>query len=72
MRGGKVRYVGVSNFVGWQLQKAAFLGGGAAAPIVTLQPQYNLLIRDIELEIVEYAATKASGSCRGPRWPAAG
>jgi aryl-alcohol dehydrogenase-like predicted oxidoreductase len=60
VRAGKIRYAGVSNFVGWQLQKAALLAG-AAAPIVTLQPQYSLLVRDIELEIVEVCRNEGIG-----------
>jgi aryl-alcohol dehydrogenase-like predicted oxidoreductase len=50
---GKVRYVGLSNFTGWQIQKAVGLAqhGGLARP-VTLQPQYNLLAREIEWEIL--------------------
>ena len=60
VRAGKVCYVGVSNFVGWQLQKAALLAGDAA-PIVTLQPQYNLLVRDIELEIVDVCRNEGIG-----------
>jgi aryl-alcohol dehydrogenase (NADP+) len=60
VRAGKIRYVGVSNFVGWQLQKAALLAGDAA-PIVTLQPQYNLLVRDIELEIVDVCRNEGIG-----------
>lgn len=53
VRAGKIRYVGVSNFVGWQLQKAALLTQHLGLPpIVTLQPQYNLLVRDIEFELV--------------------
>ena len=60
VRAGKIRYAGVSNFVGWQLQKAALLAGDAA-PIVTLQPQYNLLVRDIELEIVDVCRNDGIG-----------
>jgi aryl-alcohol dehydrogenase-like predicted oxidoreductase len=53
VRAGKIRYVGVSNFTGWQLQKAALLTRYLGlAPIVTLQPQYNLLARDIEWELI--------------------
>jgi aryl-alcohol dehydrogenase-like predicted oxidoreductase len=50
---GKVRYVGLSNFTGWQIQKAVDLAehGGLTRP-VTLQPQYNLLAREIEWEIL--------------------
>jgi aryl-alcohol dehydrogenase-like predicted oxidoreductase len=53
VRAGKIRYPGVSNFTGWQLQKAALLCEFLRlAPVVTLQPQYNLLARDIEFEVV--------------------
>ena len=53
VRAGKVRYVGLSNYTGWQLQQAVDLAEhrGWARP-VTLQPQYNLLVREIEWEIV--------------------
>ena len=60
VRAGKIRYAGVSNFVAWQLQKAALLAS-EAAPIVTLQPQYNLLVRDIELEIVDVCRNEGIG-----------
>ncbi len=50
---GKVHYIGLSNFTGWQLQKTVDLAEarGLTRP-VTLQPQYNLLVREIEWEIV--------------------
>jgi aryl-alcohol dehydrogenase-like predicted oxidoreductase len=53
IRSGKIAYYGFSNFLGWQLTKAVWLArvSGFAAP-VTLQPQYNLLVRDIEHEVV--------------------
>jgi len=53
VRAGKVRYVGLSNFTGWQVQKAVGLARahGWSVP-VTLQPQYNLLTRELEYEIV--------------------
>jgi aryl-alcohol dehydrogenase-like predicted oxidoreductase len=53
VRSGKVRYVGLSNFTGWQIQKAVDLAEhrGLTRP-VTLQPQYNLLAREIEWEIL--------------------
>jgi aryl-alcohol dehydrogenase-like predicted oxidoreductase len=53
VRAGKIRYAGVSNFVGWQLQKACLLTQHLGlAPVVTVQPQYNLLARDIEWELI--------------------
>lgn len=53
IRAGKIRYYGLSNFTGWQLTKAVHLARalGVAEP-VTLQPQYSLLAREIEWEIV--------------------
>jgi cytochrome d ubiquinol oxidase subunit I len=55
-RAGKIRYWGLSNFTGWQLTKAVHLARAlnAAGP-VTLQPQYSLLVRQIECEIVPAA-----------------
>ncbi|OJX52517.1 aldo/keto reductase [Devosia sp. 66-22] len=53
VRAGKIGYYGFSNYVGWQVTKAAQIAQRQqfAAP-VTLQPQYNLLMRDVELEVV--------------------
>src|SRR5580693_8944093 len=53
VRAGKIRYYGMSNFTGWQLTKAVHLARAlnVAGP-VTLQPQYSLLAREIEWEIV--------------------
>jgi aryl-alcohol dehydrogenase-like predicted oxidoreductase len=62
VRAGKIRYAGVSNFTGWQLQKAALLAGHLGlAPIVTLQPQYNLLARDIEWELIPVCRNERIG-----------
>ena len=62
VRSGKIRYYGFSNFTGWQLTKAVHLARelGLAAPI-SLQPQYNLLVREIEWEIVPAAADAGLG-----------
>lgn len=50
---GKVRFVGVSNYTGWQVERAvATSRANGWAPIVSLQPQYSLLAREIELEIL--------------------
>jgi len=50
---GKIAYYGFSNYLGWQLTKAVQIAKfmGYAAP-VTLQPHYNLIVRDIEFEVV--------------------
>jgi aryl-alcohol dehydrogenase-like predicted oxidoreductase len=53
---GKIGYYGFSNFLGWQLTKAVQLAKAQGyAPPVTLQPQYSLLVRGIEHEIVPAA-----------------
>ena len=61
-RAGKIRYYGLSNFTGWQLTKAVHLARAlnAAGP-VTLQPQYSLLVREIEWEIVPAAMDAGLG-----------
>jgi aryl-alcohol dehydrogenase (NADP+) len=53
IRAGKINYYGLSNFTGWQLTKLVHLADalGVARP-VTLQPQYSLIVREIEWEIV--------------------
>jgi aryl-alcohol dehydrogenase-like predicted oxidoreductase len=62
VRAGKIQYVGVSNFIGWQLQKAALLTWHLGlAPVVTLQPQYNLLQRGVELELSQVCANEGIG-----------
>lgn len=62
VRAGKVRYFGLSNFTGWQLQKAVDIAHyrGMTGP-VTLQPQYNLLVREIEWEIVPACLSEGLG-----------
>jgi aryl-alcohol dehydrogenase-like predicted oxidoreductase len=50
---GKVRYVGCSNFTGWQLVKALWASdGNGHVRFDTVQPPYNLAHRDIEGELV--------------------
>ncbi len=62
VRAGKVLYAGLSNFTGWQLQRVCDLAEfrGTAQP-VTLQPQYNLLVREIEWEVVPAALANGLG-----------
>jgi len=60
VREGKIHYVGLSNFTGWQLQRAVDLAEHLhLSPPVTLQPQYSLLVREVEWELVP--ACSASG-----------
>ena len=59
---GKISYVGLSNYTGWQVQKVVDLAEfRALARPVTLQPQYNLLVREIEWEIVPACASTGLG-----------
>ena len=62
VRSGKVRYIGLSNLTGWQIQKAVDVTNhrGLARPI-TVQPQYNLLVREIEWEIVPACVSEGLG-----------
>lgn len=62
IRNGKIAYYGFSNFLGWQMTKAVWLArANGYQPPVTLQPQYNLLVRDIEHEIVPAAQDAGIG-----------
>jgi len=62
IRAGKVHYAGLSNFTGWQLQRAVDVAECYHLPRpVTLQPQYNLLAREIEWEIVPAARANGLG-----------
>jgi aryl-alcohol dehydrogenase-like predicted oxidoreductase len=51
VRAGKIAYAGLSNFTGWQIATAASLAKGRF-PLVSMQPQYNLLVREVEWEIL--------------------
>jgi len=62
VRSGKVRYIGASNFAGWQLQKAVDLSRQMGwEPFTCLQPQYNLLERVIEYEVVPVCLNEGLG-----------
>jgi aryl-alcohol dehydrogenase-like predicted oxidoreductase len=55
-RAGKIHYVGISNFTGWQMQ--LFLSTARAMGVqlpVTLQQQYSLIYREIEYEVIPAA-----------------
>jgi aryl-alcohol dehydrogenase-like predicted oxidoreductase len=56
---GKVRYVGASNFAAWQLAKSigiSALHGWEA--FASLQPEYSLITRDIERELLPLCRTE--------------
>jgi len=59
---GLISYYGFSNFTGWQLTKAVWTAKLHNWQLpVTLQPQYNLLEREIEFEIVPAALDAGLG-----------
>jgi len=60
---GKARYVGLSNFSGWQSSRAATVqsSNSAKAPITTLQNEYSLLNRTIESEVAPCAQALGLG-----------
>lgn len=62
VRSGKVRYTAVSNFEAWRLMEAWWTSRSRGwTPIVALQPQYSLVVRDIEEEIVPACLEKGIG-----------
>lgn len=54
---GRARYVGVSNYSGWQLARAATKqqSNSMKAPLTTVQGEYSLLNRNAEFEIIDAA-----------------
>jgi aryl-alcohol dehydrogenase-like predicted oxidoreductase len=53
---GKVRYIGHSNFAGWQIAEAACLADGhGSVPFVSAQNHWSLLERAVEAEVVPAA-----------------
>jgi aryl-alcohol dehydrogenase-like predicted oxidoreductase len=60
---GRARYVGVSNFCGWQLAKAAAwqLAGLGRTPLASTQMEYSLLQRGIEREVLPAAVDLGVG-----------
>ena len=62
VRAGKVRYVGVSNFAGWQLMKALGTAERSGLPRpVSQQIYYSLQARDAEYELIPAAVDQGLG-----------
>jgi aryl-alcohol dehydrogenase-like predicted oxidoreductase len=71
VKSGKVRYIGCTNFAGWQISEARWTSRvNHLNSFVTLQTKYNLLERQIEQEIVP--CCKAHGLGIIPWGPLAG
>ena len=59
---GKVRYIGCSNFAGWQIAEAQWTARtGHLSPLVSAQNEYSLLDRRVEREVVPAAAAFGLG-----------
>ncbi len=55
VREGKVRYIGASNFRAWQLASAMeYSRSHGLEEFVSLQPQYSMLVRATEYELLPY------------------
>jgi aryl-alcohol dehydrogenase-like predicted oxidoreductase len=62
VRAGKVRYVGCSNYSGWQLVEAQWVAKTAhLTPFISAQNQYNLLDRRIERDLGQVVETYGVG-----------
>ena len=62
VRSGKVRYVGASNYAGWQLMKALGLADRHGLPrFVSQQIYYSLQSRDAEYELIPAAVDQGLG-----------
>ena len=55
---GQIRYIGLSNFAAWQVMKAACLGAAFDLPIGIIQPMYNLVKRQAEVELLPMCAAE--------------
>jgi len=60
---GTVRHIGVSNFASWQVMKARFLARELGFDIVALQPMYNLVKRQVEVELLPMAQSEGFAVC---------
>jgi aryl-alcohol dehydrogenase-like predicted oxidoreductase len=59
---GKVRYIGASNFTASQLQKALMLSrSNRWNAFVSLQPEYSLLVRSLEWELLPFCRQEGLG-----------
>ena len=62
MRMGKIHHVGWSNVTGWQLERIVRTAEANGLPVpCALQPQYNLLDRGIEWEVLPCALENGIG-----------
>jgi aryl-alcohol dehydrogenase-like predicted oxidoreductase len=71
VRAGKVRYIGASNFLAWQLARANLLADFHGwSPFVVIQAHYHLLERGLEKELLPFCSSQGVGLV--PYFPLAG
>ncbi len=59
---GKVRYIGCSNYAAWQIMKSHAISERLnLASYISVQPQYNLLSREIERELLPFCESENVG-----------
>lgn len=62
VKSGKVRYIGASQHTGWQLQKAVEVSRRMGwEAYISMQPQYNLLTRATEWELIPVCLNEGIG-----------
>ncbi len=62
VRQGKVRYIACSNFEAWRLMEALWISDSSGLErFICYQPQYSLLVRDIEIDLVPACLHKEVG-----------
>jgi aryl-alcohol dehydrogenase-like predicted oxidoreductase len=62
VRQGKVRYIGCSNFTGSQIVEAQWVAErSGGTPLISLQPRYSLIARDIEVDTLPTAQRQGLG-----------
>lgn len=68
---GKVRYIGASNYMAWQLSRANLLAEVKGwASFVSIQPHYHMFERELEKEMIPYCNAYNVGIL--PYFPLAG
>lgn len=71
VRQGTVRYVGCSNFAAWQVVEAQWVARSEhLTPLISAQPRYNLMEREVEKELIPACAKYQLGVI--PYFPLAG
>ncbi|WP_313999244.1 aldo/keto reductase [uncultured Paenibacillus sp.] len=59
---GKVRYIGCSNYLAWQLMKSlAYSDFNRFVRFISIQPQYSLVSREMDREIMELCLSEQVG-----------